>query len=74
MKQVTTDISKKAVFEDLVKVEQNMLLKLEEVVGAMLKSLANKNETKKALIYLESKVLFLHPLTLSRLIKYSSLH
>lgn len=33
-----------------------MLLKLEEIVEALVKQLANKQETKKALIYLESKI------------------
>lgn len=49
-------VKTKAASEDLSKVEANMLMKLEEIVQALIKQLANKQETKKALIYLEQKI------------------
>jgi len=43
-------------FDDLWKSEALLIEKLDEVTGALLKKLADKGETKKALIYLEKKV------------------
>jgi hypothetical protein len=49
-------LNKKADNDDLWKTEHNLLKKLDEIVEAMLKKLADKGETKKALIFLEKKV------------------
>lgn len=43
-------------FEDLWKSEAVILEKVDEVAGALIKKLADKSDTKKALIYLEKKI------------------
>ena len=50
-------MEKKVSFDDLWKSEALILEKLDEVAGALLKKLADKGDTKKALIYLEKKVI-----------------
>ena len=50
------ELEKKVVLDDLWKSEALILEKLDEVAGALLKKLADKGDTKKALIYLEKKV------------------
>jgi len=50
------DLDKKISFDDLWKSEALILEKLDEVAGALLKKLADKGDTKKALIYLEKKI------------------
>lgn len=57
IEELKNKLDRKADVDDLAKVESNFLSKLEEVVQALIKQLANKQETKKALIYLEQKVL-----------------
>ena len=42
--------------EDLIRLEQGILNKIEEIVQMLMKQLANKTETKKALVYLEQKI------------------
>lgn len=49
-------MEKKISFDDLWKSEALILEKLDEVAGALLKKLADKGDTKKALIYLEKKI------------------
>ena len=51
------EMEKKVSFDDLWKSEALILEKLDEVAGALLKKLADKGDTKKALIYLEKKVI-----------------
>lgn len=50
------ELDKKISFDDLWKSEALILEKLDEVAGALLKKLADKGDTKKALIYLEKKI------------------
>lgn len=42
--------------DDLLLYQQKIFQKIDEIVGALIKQLANKNETKKALSYLEKKI------------------
>ena len=56
IKRLEEVVNLKADTEDLVRLEQQILAKLEEIVQALMKQFANKQETKKALIYLEQKV------------------
>lgn len=46
----------KVSFDDLWKSEAVILEKVDEVAGALLKKLADKGDTKKALVYLEKKI------------------
>lgn len=46
----------KVPFDDLWKSEAVILEKVDEVAGALIKKLADKSDTKKALIYIERKV------------------
>lgn len=55
MNLLTALKEEKVSFDDLWKSEAVILEKLDEVAGALLKKLADKGDTKKALIYLEKK-------------------
>ena len=48
--------------DDLLGYQQKIFQKIDEIVGALVKQLANKNETKKALFYLEKKITELYML------------
>ena len=48
--------------DDLLVYQQKIFQKIDEIVGALVKQLANKNETKKALFYLEKKITELYML------------
>jgi len=50
------EVEKRVILDDLWKSEALILEKLDEVAGALLKKLADKGDTKKALIYLEKKI------------------
>lgn len=56
MNLLTALKEEKVSFDDLWKSEAVILEKLDEVAGALLKKLADKGDTKKALIYLEKKI------------------
>jgi len=53
---IQLELEKRINFDDLWKSEALILEKLDEVAGALLKKLADKGDTKKALLYLERKV------------------
>lgn len=56
LKALKDELDKKVSFDDLWKSEALILEKVDEVAGALMKKLADKQDTKKALIYLEKKV------------------
>ena len=56
IKELEGKIDNKASMNDLWKSEETLLEKLDEVVGALLKKNADKNETKKALLILEKSI------------------
>jgi hypothetical protein len=56
LKALKEELDKKVSFDDLWKSEALILEKVDEVAGALMKKLADKSDTKKALIYLEKKV------------------
>lgn len=68
MNLLTALKEEKVSFDDLWKSEAVILEKLDEVAGALLKKLADKGDTKKALIYLEKKVHFIYILVIIILI------
>lgn len=57
LKALKDELDKKVSFDDLWKSEALIIEKMDEVAGALLKKLADKGDTKKALIYLEKKVI-----------------
>jgi hypothetical protein len=56
LKALKEELDKKVSFDDLWKSEALILEKVDEVAGALMKKLADKSDTKKALIYLEKKI------------------
>ena len=57
IKGVSDDLEKKVTYDDLFKSEALILDKVDQIAGALMKKLADGPETKKALIYLEKKVI-----------------
>jgi hypothetical protein len=62
LRDLMDKLSQKVDKDELWKSEHALLKKLDEVVEALLKKLADKGETKKALVFLEQKVkeIFMH--------------
>ena len=56
LKKLQGALDKKIGEEELWKSEASLLEKIDEIVGALMKKCADKNETKKALIFLEKKI------------------
>lgn len=59
LKALKEDIDRKSSLDELHKSEAYNLEKLDEVAGALINKLANKDETKKSLMNLEKKVNFM---------------
>lgn len=60
LEELRAILEKKADLEDLYKSESGLLEKLDQIAGALMKrAQADKNDTKKALMFLEKKVIFL---------------
>lgn len=56
IKDILAKLDKKIDDEELQMSEHSLLEKIDEIVGALMKKCADKNETKKALIFLEKKI------------------
>ena len=56
LRDLMEKLSQKVDKDELWKSEHALLKKMDEIVEALLKKLADKGETKKALIFLEQKV------------------
>lgn len=66
LKELQDQLSHKADIEALSELEKNLMGKLDEVVKALIKQLADKNDTKKALKALEKQLKNLYELIMSR--------
>ena len=66
LKDLQDQINQKADLDALAELEKSMMNKLDEVVKALIKQLADKNDTKKALKALEKQLKNLYELIMNR--------
>jgi hypothetical protein len=56
MQAMSDKIDKKTTRQDITASEEGLLQKLDKCIEALIKKMADKNDTKKALLFLEKRI------------------